>query len=130
MDKAETIVAKLNEMLDADYFDESHFEIALKSLRELCNISLKFLDFKYYDEKLLRKLKKEKIRLVKIQDFENAAKLRDQEKECMGYITIRTEFKIAKSYFYQDHNYLFYFYVGNLKNDRIIKKYLNSGKNR
>lgn len=123
MDALESIVAKLNEILHADQFNRKHFVSTLKSLKDLYNPSIKLLDFKYYDEKLLRKLKKEKIRLVKIQDFENAAKLRDQEKECQSYIVIRTEYKIEKSSFYYDQKYLFYFHLGNAKNDRRIKRY-------
>ena len=124
MTSAETIVSKLNEMLDADHFDQKLFDTILKSLKDLCNPSVKLLDFKYYNEKLLRKLKKEKIRLVSIQDFENAAKIRDKEKECRGYIEIRTEYKIEKSIFYFDQNYLLFFHIGNGRNDRKIKRYL------
>lgn len=123
MNSAETIISKLNEILYADHFDIKLFDSTLKSLKELCNPSIKFLDFKYYDEKLLRKLKKEKIRLIKTQDFENAAKLRDQEKECQSYIAIRTEYNIERSIFYYDQNYLFYFHLGNSRNDRYLKKY-------
>jgi hypothetical protein len=124
MDTAATIVANLNEMLDADHFDKSLFELTLKSFKDLCNPSIKFLDFKHYNEKLLKKLKKEKFRLVKIQDFENAAKLRDEEKECAGYITIRTVNKIEKSAFHFDQGYLYFLYMGNARNDRRIKKIL------
>lgn len=124
MNPAETIVSKLNELLDADHFDVKLFDSSLNSLKELCNPSIKFLNFKYFDEKLLRKLKGEKIKLVKSQDFENAARLREQEKECQNYIAIRTEYNIERSTYYYDQNYLFYFYLGNARNDRSIKKIL------
>lgn len=121
METAENIVSKLNEMLEADHFETEAFNSLIKALRELCNPTLKFLDFEYYNEKLLKTLKKEKIRLISIQDFEGAALIREKEKECQGYISIREEYRIERSDFYYDQVYLFYFYLGNSKNDKLVR---------
>lgn len=110
-------------MLEYDNFDPEIFYSLMKSLKDLCNPLFMLLDFEYHNEKLLKKLKKEKIRLIKIQDFEAAVRLREKEEECMNYISIRTEYRIEKSAFYYDQNNLFYFYLGTAKFDKKSKEY-------
>lgn len=41
---------------------------------------------------------------------------------CMNNIFLRTEYKIEKSTFYYDQNYLFYFFLGKSKNDKRVSK--------
>jgi hypothetical protein len=123
MESAENIALKMNEMLEADSFSRKDFDILLNRLKEVHSIKVIILDFKYYSEKLLRKIKKEKIKFIKVQDFEKAAKLRDIEKECLGYISIRKEYKIEKSAFYLDQEYLFYLCLGTARNDQKVEAY-------
>jgi hypothetical protein len=124
METAEILVLKLNEMLEADQFDLKEFSQCLNALKKLKNPALKFLDFKYYNEYRRRLAREEKIKCIKVQDFETAAKFRELEKECISYLYIRTEYQIERSTFNYDQEYLFYFYLGTAKNDRRVREYL------
>jgi hypothetical protein len=125
MGTVEILVLKLNEMLDADQFDAEDFSLCFNALKELNNPALKIIDFKYYNEYRKRLAREEKIKCIKVQDFETAAKFRELEKECISYISIRTEYKIERSTFHYDQEYLFYFYLGTAKNDKKVSEYLN-----
>ena len=125
MENPEEMVLKLNKLLEADQFNRNEFEILIKLLKEKYKTDIKFLDFEYYNEDRLRMVKEEKIENVKSQDFETAAKFRDLEKECLNYISIKTDYNIEKSTFYYDPDYLFYFCLGTAKNDKIVREYLN-----
>jgi hypothetical protein len=124
MGKPEEIVLKLNEMLEADQFDLDEFKLALRQVIALYKTDIKILDFEYFNEERLSLLQREKIERIKSQDFENAAKIRELEKECESYISIRTDYGIKKSEFYYDPGNLFYFYFGTAKNDNIARELL------
>jgi hypothetical protein len=124
MGKPEEIVLKLNEMLEADQFDFDEFKRTINQLIEAHNADIKLLDFEYYNEERLILIQKHKIERIKIQDFETAAKFRDFEEECRGYISLKTDYDFEKSEFYYDPDYLFYFYFGTAKNDKMVKEYL------
>ncbi|MCE5345386.1 MAG: hypothetical protein LLG13_03725 [Bacteroidales bacterium] len=124
MKTPEELILKLNELLEADQFDQDKIECILKQLKEHYKLNIKFLDFKYYNEYRRRFARKEKMKYVRIQDFETAAKFRNLEKECLNYISIKNDYNIEKSMFYYDLNYLFYFYFGKAKNDGLVREYL------
>jgi hypothetical protein len=124
MDKPENSILKLNEMLEADQFDLDEFKRIIGLIEKAHNADIKVLDFEYYNEERLSSLQREKIERIKTQDFENAAKIREFEKECESYISIRTDYGIEKSEFYYDPDYLFYFYFGTAKNDIIVRKFI------
>jgi hypothetical protein len=124
MKTPEELILILNELLEADQFDWDKFECILKQLKEHYKSDIKFLDFKYYNEYRRKLARKEKMKYVRIQDFETAAKFRNLEKECLNYISIKNDYNIEKSMFYYDPDYLFYFYFGTAKNDKLIKEYL------
>jgi hypothetical protein len=128
MESAESIVLKMNKMLESDSFNRKEFDILFDSLKKLHNKKFKLLDFKYYNESRLKRIKKEKLSCIKNQDFEAAAKLRDLEKECRSYISIRTEYKIEKSYFYLEQNYIYYFYLGTSRNDKKLQANFKKSK--
>jgi hypothetical protein len=125
MDAPEVIVLKLNEMLEADHFDFDEFKHTISQLIKAHNADIKVLDFEYYNEEKLSLIQKQKIERIKIQDFETAAKFRDFEEECRGYISLKTDYEIEQSEFYYDPDYLFYFYFGTAKNDKVVREYLN-----
>jgi hypothetical protein len=124
MDTPEVIVLKLNEMLEAEQFDLDEFRETTNLLLVLHKPGIKVLDFEYYSEERLNLLHKEKMERITSQDFENAAKIREFEKECESYISLKTDYGIKKSEFYYDPGYLFYFYFGTAKNDKVVREYL------
>jgi hypothetical protein len=124
MGKPEEVVLKLNELLEADQFDFDEFKLSITQLIDFNKTKIKVLDFEYFNEDRLSLLQKEKIERIKTQDFDTAAKFRDSEEECRGYISLKTDYEIEKSEFYHDSGYLFYFYFGTAKNDKILKEFL------
>jgi hypothetical protein len=126
MESAENIVLKLNEILEDDKFKRSEFDRLINQLKEEHKVKIIFLDFKYYNKYRLRLIRKEKIKNIKLQNFETAKENRDMEKDCLNYISIKTEYKIEKSTFYYEQNYLYYFYLGTAKNDKKVSEYLKS----
>mgnify|MGYP001791579638 CR=1 FL=1 len=111
-------------MLNSDQFNQNEFDSLITMFKEHYKPDIKFLDFKYYNDYRRRLAKKEKMRFVRDQKFDEAAKCRILEKECMKYIEIKTEYKIEKSMFYYDQDFLFYFYLGKAKNDKIVRAIL------
>ncbi len=124
MESAEEIVAKLNYMLDTEEFNNEQFKMLFKQLMQLCNPELNILDFSFYNKDRLKVLYKEKIRLIKNQEFEKAAIVREMEKECQSYIDTRIEDKIVKSAIVYDDGSLFYLCTGRAKQDKKVLLYL------
>lgn len=126
MKKAKDYILKLNEMLDDESFSSEAFDTLLSRFKEQFSAEFKFLDFKYYNSYRLRFAKFAKIKCVEIQDFEGAAKFRDLENDCASFISLKTEYGIEKSSFYYDKPYLFYFYMGTAKNDKVVREHFNN----
>jgi hypothetical protein len=95
-----------------------------QSIKQNSPIQIKLIDFEYFNEKRLEEAQKEKIICVQLQDFERAASNRDLESECQKYVDIKNEFKIEKSRFHFEQNYLLYFCLGTAKNDKLVREYL------
>lgn len=125
MEPSENLVLKLNEMLEAESFDLGAFKAVFNQFKEEFRPKFKLLDFKNYNNYRQRLAKKAKIKCIEIQDFEGAAKFRELEKDCISFISLCRDYNISNSAFYYETDYLFYFYFGTAKNDKIIKKILN-----
>ena len=129
MKSSDDIILKLNEMLEAESFNLETFETLFTKFKEEFRPKFKFLDFKYYSNYRRRVAKKAKIKCIEIQNFDGAAKFRELEKDCISFISLISDYKIVKSSFYYDPDYLFYFYLGTAKNDKIVKNYLKKSVN-
>lgn len=125
MEKLDEMVQKLNELLESESFDRTEFDFLINRIKDELKMSVKFLDFEYYNEERLEFARSNKMSNVKLQDFETAAKFREMEKECMTYIELKREYNIEKSTFYFEKDKLFYFCIGTAKNDKIVRNYLN-----
>lgn len=110
-------------MLGDDNFRLDEFDKLIKQLKEECKVKIKLLDFKYYNEYRRAVARKEKIKNIKIQEFETAACWRDLEKDCLSFISIRKKYNIERSKLYTEEEYMYYFYLGNAKNDENVKQY-------
>lgn len=124
MENIDPIVEKLNKFLKDKNPDFKQFEEIIKQIKEQEKLRIRILDFEYNDEERLNHAVKEKIIAVKSYNFERAASWRDKEKEIQKYIDLKKTFKIKKSMFYFQGDYLVYFYFGNAKNDKEIKEFL------
>lgn len=124
MEKPEVILQELNKLVEYYQFDYAEFDFLIKVLKEQLKTVVKFLDLEYYSEARMESARRNKNAMVKIKDFEGAFEYREVERECLRYIKIKSEYRIEKSQFYYDKDYLFYFCLGTAKNDEIIRVYL------
>jgi len=118
----ENLVAKLNQALHADDFNEDDFIQLIKGIAEKEKTLLRMLDFTYFNEERLEQVSAEKAKAIKSGDYKSAALWRQKEIKVLEYIEIRKELKIQQSGFRHDKGYLFYFYLGTAKNDPKAKK--------
>ena len=121
---SENVIQELNNLLETDSFDIMQFDIIYRLIKEQETAKTKLIDFEYYNEERLEEAKNEKIICVQLQNFEKAASSRDLELECQKYVDLKKEFKIEKSMFHYEQNYLMYFYLGTAKNDKLVREYL------
>jgi len=121
---SENVIQELNNLLETDNFDIMQFDIIYRLIKEQETAKTKLIDFEYYNEERLEEAKNEKIICVQLQNFEKAASSRDLELECQKYVDLKKEFKIEKSRFHYEQNFLLYFYLGTSKNDKLVKEYL------
>ena len=81
------------------------------------------IDLKHFSEKRLRRLKSMKLKKIKEQDFENAARYRDLEKECQSYLDMKSEYNITASTFVIDEDFITCIYLGNNRNEEKILRW-------
>ena len=132
MDTLKFIVAKLNEMLEAEQFDKEQVEFYFALLEEKYNFEIQLIDFKFYNEEKLREAQTEKKKGLELQDFEYTANYRAIERECLKCLDYKSEWKINKSVFLPEPGknllnslipvYFYYCHFGAAKNDARIKK--------
>lgn len=124
METVEELVIELNKALKAEDFTKKKaadlIEIAVSKFK----VKIRMLDFAYYNELTQMCAKEEKLNCVKSQDFECAASQRELERKCDQFIELRKQYKVRKTSFYYEENYLFYLYLGKTYNDRIFKELL------
>jgi len=124
MDSIKKLIKKLNELLETENPVQEDFDKLILPIKENKTISIKILDFEYYNEDRLKHACKEKIKGVELQNFENVAAWRDKEKKIQKYIDIRKELKVKKSRFFFKEDYLLYLYMGTARNDLVLKYWI------
>ncbi len=123
------IEKKMNELLEADKMDNAMLEEICQSLKEQPNVRFRLMDFKYFNKERLAIINAQKIELVRMQNFDAAAKKRELELKCLKHIQGKEQFKIEKSMFDIEENIFAYFYTGTAKNDLKIYSRLTSPEN-
>ena len=121
---SEDLIKELNNFLESESFDIEKFNKLIHSIKQNKTIKFKLFDFEYFNEKRLIEIRKEKKVFIELQIFDKAITHRHLELECQKYVDLITKFKIEKSTFYYEQNYLFYFYFGTGKNDKVVREYL------
>ncbi len=122
MDILEDIILKLDELLEADRFDELQFDGLLKTSKERFNLKIRMIDFEFYNEERIIDAQAEKKKGLELQDFEYTANYRELERECLKYIEFKAELNIRKSMFLCEPIFLFYCFFGTAKNDLLVKE--------
>ncbi len=116
---------KLNSFLDTREFEIGKFVQTLQRFEKRLNFKIGIIDFKYYNEQRLMKVRKKILKLEKIQNFGYFRNLRKLERICLAHIELRKHFNFEKSTFLYEDNYLIYCHCGNSKNDGLIKPWLS-----
>jgi hypothetical protein len=125
MENPEEIVKKLNKMVDSNEFDFTEFDFLLKRFMEQAKISVRFLDLEYFNEQRMLDARSNKTAKEELKDFNSAFEYREIERKCDKYSQLKSEFKIEKSTFYVYREYLLYFCLGNGKNDKVLRDFLD-----
>lgn len=127
--KLENILSKLNAFLKDDHWDENQFDHAIKELKEQFNPKIGLIDFKYFDERRLKKALIEKRKAEQAQNFEYTCNQLYLECVCEKYIELKQQFSIYKSMFLYEKNILLYCHYGTSKNDSQIMPYIIRDEN-
>ena len=115
---------KLNSFLDTREFEIGKFGRTLKRFEKRFNFKIGVIDFKYYDERRLMKVRKKMLKQERIQNFGYLRNLGRLERICLNYIELRKLFSFEKSMFLYEENYLLFCYCGTSKNDEKIKHWI------
>ena len=118
----DTALNDLQSLLDSKDYSDKKLRKILKYMMDEQNIRIELIDYSTFSGERLEILHQEKVRLASIQKFTEAAIVREMEKECEAYIESRKEYNIETSCFKIWNNWLFYFCIGNSRNDDSIRK--------
>lgn len=108
---------KLNSFLDTKDFEIDKFGKTLTRFEKRFDTKIGVIDFKYYDEQRLMKVRKKMLKQERIQNFGYLRNLSRLERICLNYIELRKLFSFEKSMFLYEENYLLFCYCGTSKND-------------
>ena len=126
MESIENAILKLNELITDSNSNPVEIIHNLLSIKQKYEIGFKILDFAFYDELLLNKSRTERIKAIKVQNFEKAAAQRDLEAKCQKYIDIKRKYNINKSIFIYQDNILLFLYFGTSNNEKKVKEYIDT----
>lgn len=126
MESIENAIIKLNELITDSNSNPVEIIHNLLSIKQKYEIRFKILDFGYYNELLLNKSQTEKVKAIKVQNFEKAAAQRDLEAKCQKYIDIKRKYNINKSIFIYQDNILLFLYFGTSNTEKKAKEYLDA----
>jgi hypothetical protein len=81
-------------------------------------------NFEFYNERRLKKARREKLKALKLRDFKFAECQQELEEICQSYQNLMIELSLENSKFYLEDSKLKYYYFGTSKNDQVIREYL------
>lgn len=124
MKNYENELSELNILLEVENFEIQQFEKIFFQLFSDKKLEIMLVDFEYYNEEFcLESRKAKELKMLNL-DYQEAARFRDFEVKCEKHLKLKEELKIVKSEFYIENKTLFYLCLGNSKNDRQIKAFI------
>lgn len=108
---------RLNGFLEADEMRIGQFGRTLTRFEKRFKFKIGVVDFKFYNEPRLMKVRKKMMMQELIQNYGYMRNLAKLERICLNYIELRKLFNFEKSLFLYEENYLLYCYCGTSKND-------------
>ena len=115
---------KLNGFLDTKEFVIDKFGKTLTRFEKRFDTKIGVIDFKYYDEQRLMKVRKKMLKQERIQNFGYLRNLSKLERICLNHIELRKLFNFEKSTFLYEENYLLFCQCGTYRNDCEILLWL------
>jgi len=125
MDAIDDIISGLNKSLDDDPLNLEQFSGLIKTLKTHFQLRKGVLfDFEFFNELRLKKARREKLKALKLKDFNFAENQSELESICQNHQGIKSNLKLENSKFYFEDHTLTYYYFGTSKNDQLIREYL------
>ena len=125
METIDDIISALNKSLEDDPLNLEQFSGLIRMLKTHFQLRKGDLfDFEFYNERRLRKSRREKLKAMKLLDFKFAECQHDLEEICQSYQKLKIELSLEHSKFYFEDHTLKYYYFGTSKNDQLIREYL------
>jgi hypothetical protein len=115
---------KLNSFLDTKEFEIGKFGQTLKRFEKRFDFKIGIIDFKYYGEQRLMKVRKKMLKQERIQNYGYLRNLSKLERICLNHIELRKLFNFEKSTFLYEENYLLFCQCGTYRNDCEILLWL------
>lgn len=115
---------RLNGFLDADNLQVTAFDRTLQRFVKRFHPKIGLIDFKYFDEYRLKKVRREIEKQERLQNFGYLNNLDKLEMICLNYIELQKLIKLEKSIFFFEEGYLMLCYFGTSKSDRQIMQRL------
>jgi len=112
---------RLDGFLETDGLKIPAFDQTLQRLVKRFDPKIGIIDFKYFDERRLKKVRREIERQEQLQNFGYLNNLRNLEQICLNYIELQKLIKLEKSTFLFEENYLLFYYCGTSKNEVEIR---------
>ena len=128
MKPIDNIVNELTKSIDDECFNENNFKSKFKLAVDRGISKIIILDFEYYSPARRQHFKNEKIKAVKLLDFESAAEARDKEKLAFAYVELKEQLGLNKSEFYYEDGQLIYLFLGTSRHDKTIKEIVMNWK--
>ena len=120
----ESILLSLNNLLEDNNLSKTKWDRIVKKLKKLCDPKFGLVDFKYFDEKRLKKAGLQRQKGIRLRNFEYACNQLYLEWVCQKYIELRKLIDIGRSRFIFEKNFLIFCHYGTSPNDAQIITYI------
>lgn len=125
MDTIEDILSGLNQSLEDEILNLEQFSGLIKALKTHFQLRKgELINFEFYNEKRLKKARRDMLKALKLRDFNFAEGQHELEQICQSHLRLKMKLGIENSKFYFEDQTLTYWYFGTAKNDSIIREYL------
>ena len=125
METIDDILLGLNKSLEHDTLNLEQFSSLIKELKAQFQLRKGVLvDFEFYNEKRLKKARREKLKALKLKDFVYAENQYELEAVCQSHQELKNKIGTENSKFYFEDHILTYYFFGTAKNDQVIREYL------
>lgn len=125
MNRVDEIISLMNGILKSvDFQPDSLMRLVFEL--QCAHVDVRMIDLEFYNQERLDFASSERIAGVKAQNFEWAAKWRDEEDLIKRHLEVKQQLSVGESEFRMVCGSVYYFCVGNKANDAHIKRLLKN----